>query len=695
MNAALSIDFAPILPPAALYALAAGIFLCLALSALFYRRALIVRAICAAIFFLAFMNPSLVEEQRRPVKDVVAIIVDRSPSQAYGERTEKTEKTLAYLKERLEKNPGIEMRIADNAAHATDEETILFEKADAILSDVPLNRRAGVIFLTDGQVHDVPRDKQRIVDYGPIHTVLSGERNEHDRQLEIREAPLYGIVGQQVAIRYRIADSGENPSGKYATVLLKQDNERPLMENVPVNQDMTFSVTIDHAGQNIFELEVSGDESEITLANNRVPLVINGVRDRMRVLLVSGQPHTGGRTWRDMLTSDPAVDLVHFTILREPNKLDATPQNELALIAFPFQELFETKLYDFDLIIFDQYRLNRILPNYYFGNIARYVRDGGALLEASGPSYITDESIYTTDLEQILPAHPAGQIVERPFKPLLTEKGRRHPVTRDLRWPGEKDGVPGWGSWLRQVSVAPKSGYTLMSGFDDLPLLMLDHVGKGRVAQLASDQIWLWYRGYEGGGPQAELLRRLAHWLMKEPELEENALDARIAGGMLEISRRSLADQTMSVTVTAPDSSTQTIELQPGSDGSLEASLPVTQTGVYTVSDGSQTRFAISGSLNPREMQGVITATEKMAPVAQASGGAIIWAADAPHPGLRFLPPGRNYGGRDWLGLRRNGSYDVAGIKMIPFFPEWLYVIVLLALAAGAWWHEGRKPKGR
>lgn len=695
MNAALSIDFAPILPAAALYALAAGILLCLALSTVFYRRALVVRAVCAAMFFLAFMNPSLVEEQRRPVKDVVAVIADRSPSQSYGERSERTDKALAYLKEKLGQNPAIEMRIVDGISNATDEETLLFEKADMTLSDVPLNRRGGIIFLTDGQVHDVPRDGQRLSDYGPVHSLLTGEKNEYDRQLEIREAPLYGIVGQQVTIRYRVVDSGGISPGEHATVLLKQDDARPLMENVPVNQDTTFTVTIDHAGQNVFELEASGNENEITLANNRVPLVINGVRDRMRVLLVSGQPHTGGRTWRDMLTSDPAVDLVHFTILREPNKLDATPQNELALIAFPFQELFETKLYDFDLIIFDQYRLNRILPNYYFGNIARYVRDGGALLEASGPSYITDESIYTTDLEQVLPAYPTGQIVERPFKPLLTESGQRHPVTRDLRWPGGKDGMPGWGNWLRQVSVAPKSGYTLMSGFDNLPLLMLDHVGKGRVAQLASDQIWLWYRGYEGGGPQAELLRRLAHWLMKEPELEENALDARIEGSILEISRRSLTDQAMSVIVTAPDSSTQTVNLQPGSSGSLEAALPVTQTGVYTVSDGSQTRFALSGSLNPKEMQGVITTGDKMNPVVRGSGGVILWAADTPQPELRFLPPGRQYGGHDWLGLRRNGSFDVAGIKTIPFLPEWLYVIILLAIVSGAWWYEGRKPKDR
>ena len=80
-----------------------------------------------------------------------------------------------------------------------------------------------------------------------------------------------------------------------------------------------------------------------------------------------------------------------------------------------------------------------------------------------------------------------------------------------------------------------------MEGPDGRPLLVLDREGEGRVALLASDQAWLWGRGYEGGGPQLELLRRLAHWLMKEPELEEEALSATAEGQTLTITRRSLS----------------------------------------------------------------------------------------------------------------------------------------------------------
>ncbi|MCC7037938.1 MAG: hypothetical protein IT560_11620 [Alphaproteobacteria bacterium] len=438
-------------------------------------------------------------------------------------------------------------------------------------------------------------------------------------------------------------------------------------------------------------METPPVDGEITEANNRVPLIVNGVRDRLRVLLVSGQPHAGGRTWRDMLTSDPGVDLVHFTILREPNKLDATPQNELSLIAFPFQELFEIKLYDFDLIIFDRYRLNRILPNYYFGNIARYVKDGGALLEASGPSFAGEESIYSTDLKQILPAFPTGQVLDQPFKPALTEKGKRHPVTENLNWPGGNDDAPGWGSWLRQVGVSPTSGETVMSGANNLPLLILDRVGKGRVAQLASDQIWLWSRGFEGGGPQAELLRRLAHWLMKEPELEENALDVGVEGNALVIRRRSITDDPVHVTVMAPDGALQEKDLEQAGPGLRESRIVADQLGVYTVDDGTQKRFALVGALNPPELSSVLGTEEKLAPAVTASKGGMVWLADTPHPDIRLLPPNRSYGGENWIGLRANRSYNVTGVRSTPFLPEWLYALALLTIMIGCWWLEGRK----
>jgi len=689
MNSTLAIDFAPILSDGYLYGLCALSALLLVLSLFLYKSGVLARTICTGAFILLLFNPSIVSELREAVPDVAVIVADHSPSQSFGNRKERTDSALSYLQQKTARLSDLEVRTV-TSAEGLQQDTRLFEELDHILSDVPLSRRAGVIMITDGQVHDTPQDKQHLTDYGPISALITADKNERDRQLVVLEAPSYGIVGQDINIRYRIEDS--NPgTDDYATVLIRQDSDnRPQMKMVPVNTDQILQTTISHAGQNIIDIETPPTDGELTAANNRLPLIVNGVRDRLRVLLVSGQPHTGGRTWRDMLTSDPGVDLVHFTILREPNKLDATPQRELSLIAFPFQELFEIKLYDFDLIIFDRYRLNRILPNYYFGNIARYVKEGGALLEASGPDFATENSVYTTDLQQVLPAFPTGEIINQAFKPTLTDKGKRHPVTENLKWPGATPENPGWGSWLRQIAVTPLNGETLMNGAGTEPLLILDRVGEGRVAQLASDQIWLWSRGFEGGGPQAELLRRMAHWLMKEPELEENALDVTIEDNALLVRRRSLTDEPTHITITKPDGSIIEKDMSVSGPGQLSLHEQVDQLGVYIVDDGTQKRFALAGHINPPELRQILGTEDKLAPAVSASTGTTIWLEKTTQPEIRLLPPDRRYGGKNWIGLRANRSYNVTGVQNTPFLPEWLYALTLLALIIGCWWLEGR-----
>jgi len=694
MNSALTIHLAPIIPLNLIWGMAIIAAIMLVLSVFFYRRGLFWRLLCAAGFILIFLNPSVIQEERKPVNDVVAVVIDRSPSQQNGQRTERADAAKTWLETQLARFAGLEVRVieAPAASDTIPNETRLFEPLDQIMSDVQPGRRAGVIFVTDGQIHDMPQSGDRLADYGPVHALLTGGKNERDRQLVIVEAPAYGIVGQSVTVRYRVEDT-LNIKEEYATVVGRVNNENPQMDLIPVGEEKSLTVTIAHAGQNIVDLEASPIDDEITLANNRVPLIINGVRDRLRVLLVSGQPHAGGRTWRNLLTADPGVDLVHFTILREPNKLDATPQNELSLIAFPFRELFEIKLYDFDLIIFDRYRLNRILPNYYFANIANYVREGGALLEASGPSFATADSVYNTALKDVLPAYPTGQVYQQAFRPEVSETGHRHPVTQDLHWISQQDDSAGWGSWLRQVAVHPQSGNILMTGVNDQPLLILDRVGKGRIAQLASDQIWLWSRGFEGGGPQAELLRRLAHWLMKEPELEENALDIRVEGQNITVTRRSLKDAPLAATITTPEGKKLPLELVPTSEGHLQAQFKGESLGIYTVDDGEQKRFAIIGDLNPPELRGVVATSEVLKPAIDGTKGSAHWLEDNATPDIKLIAPGRDYGGANWLGLRKNMSYTVTGVKDHPFLPPWLYALGMLTLLVAAWWFEGRSRK--
>ena len=149
------------------------------------------------------------------------------------------------------------------------------------------------------------------------------------------------------------------------------------------------------------------------------------MRDRLRVLLVSGEPHAGERTWRNLLKSDASVDLVHFTILRPPEKQDGVPVTELSLIAFPTRELFLDKIDEFDLIIFDRYKRRGILPAIYLDNVRQYVENGGAVLIAgrAGLRQRRTRSI-ARRWPRILPGAPTGRVIEEAFVPTITDIGR-------------------------------------------------------------------------------------------------------------------------------------------------------------------------------------------------------------------------------------------------------------------------------
>ncbi|WP_029007547.1 membrane protein [Azospirillum halopraeferens] len=691
---ATSIAFDPLLPWEALAVLFGAAALVLLLGLVRRARGIAWRLLAFAVLAAALLNPSLVHEEREPIRDVAVIVVDDSPSQAVGDRRARAERALSDLTERLERFDDLEVRVVRAGHGAGGEgainETRLFEALNGAVADVPRRRLAGAVLITDGQVHDIPDSPGRLAEGGPIHTLLTGDRDERDRRLTIVQAPGYGIVGRPVEVTIRVDDLPQRQSAT-AAVTLRRDGGPPRVVQVPVGRDHVLEMPVDHGGQNVLELEVAAAREELTLANNRAAVVVNGVRDRLRVLLVSGEPHAGERTWRNLLKADPSVDLVHFTILRPPEKQDGTPIRELSLIAFPIRELFEIKLDEFDLIIFDRYRRRGVLPQMYLENIARYVQEGGALLETSGQGYATPLSLFRTPLGEVLPAEPTGRTIGQPFRPVVTELGRRHPVTAGL--PGDRaDGEPEWGRWFHQVEVQPAGGSVVMTGAEDRPLLILDRVGEGRVAQLASDQIWLWSRGFEGGGPQAELLRRLAHWLMKEPELEENDLRTIVDGNRITVERRSLEPDPRSVTLTAPSDETRTLDMQAAPGGRTVATVVADAPGIYRVTDGERTALAVVGTVNPPELADLRSTGERLAPVAEATGGGIHWIADQGQGGIpvRRTRPDRDQSGDDWIGLRANGDHVVTGVTDVPLLPVAAVLALALATLLLAWRREGR-----
>jgi hypothetical protein len=501
-----------------------------------------------------------------------------------------------------------------------------------------------------------------------------------------------------VEITYRVEQAGPVPSaGEHVGVRVRIDGEERGSTQAQIGRSEKVPLSVRHAGPTVLELEVEPANGEVSTLNNRAAVVVNGVRERLRVLLVSGQPHPGERTWRNLLKSDPSVDLVHFTILRPPEKDDATPLKELSLIVFPVQELFENKLHDFDLVVFDRYVVRGILPTTYYGRIADYVRQGGALLIAVGPEFAGAQSLFRTPLGDVLPASPKDRVIEQAFRPQITDIGRRHPVTSGL--PGETvagdadleeaSSQPSWGPWFRLIEGDAKRGTMLMAGAGGRPLLVVDRVGEGRVAQLMSDHIWLWARGFEGGGPQAELLRRLAHWLMKEPELEEEHLAGRALDGRLLVERRSLSPGDVDVTITDPSGQSRTLRLEAGHDGLARGEVKAEEAGLWRISDGVHTALAAAGRINPPELTDLRATPDRLAPMTKATGGGIVWLADG-IPEFRRTSPGRDAAGRGWLGMRRNNSYSVAGLAEVSLLPVLLLLAATLGGLAGAWWREGR-----
>ncbi|HQS17705.1 hypothetical protein [Reyranella sp.] len=692
MTSAVSVAFDPLLPWTVLAVLGAVGLVLVLLGLRARARGTIWRLGSLVVVLAALANPSLIEEQRKPIADVALVVVDDSDSMAIGERRQQVQAARESLKRKLGQQDGLEVRevvLPPSQIQLGSERpggTRLIDAMRSALIEIPQERLAGVVLLSDGQVHDVPAGVPPELGGAPVHALIAGRKNERDRLIVLEQSPRYGVVGREVTTKFRI----EDPAGGTAPVTLSVGGEVVKRIDVPVGRSVELPITVGNPGANVVELEVGPGTSELTLDNNRALFTINGVRDRLRVLLVSGEPYQGERAWRNLLKSDPAVDLVHFTILRTPQKDDFTPVRELSLIVFPMRELFEQKLKEFDLIIFDRYESGNLITRDYFRNITEYVKGGGALLVSVGPVFATQRSLYRTPLGAILPGAPTGDVVETGFKPKVTEIGQRHPVTANLPQAGDPNKEPEWGRWFRLVTSRTERGNAVLAGAEEKPLVILDRVGEGRVAQLLSDHLWLWNRGIDGGGPQPELVRRVAHWLMKEPDLEEEALRATAVGGRIEITRRTLATTFPQVTMTSPGGATRTLDLRQTAPGLGVAVVDVDKPGLYRFDDGTLRAVAAVGSPDPLEFSDVRATDTKLKPLVEATGGGLMWLADQSDPDIRTVRPGRAAGGSDWIGLRRNEGYTVAGINQLPLLPGILVALAFLMAIASAWWREGR-----
>jgi hypothetical protein len=687
------IAFTPLVPSLVLWIALAAIVLIAILLLIGRARGAAVRVTALALILLALANPSFTREEREPLSSVAAIVIDKSPSQSFGERARETDQAREALVNGLKQIKGLEVRVVEaGQADGETDGTKLFGALSSVLSDVPTDRVAGAFMITDGRVHDVPANAAALGFTAPVHALVTGRKDERDRRIAISAAPRFGIVGQTQTITYRLDDQGV--SGERAKIVVRRDgeviNERTLLSGQTANID----IDIKHAGANIVEIEASALQNELTLVNNRAVVAIDGVLDKLRVLLVSGEPHAGERTWRNLLKSDASVDLIHFTILRPPEKQDGTPINELSLIAFPTRELFtprpQGKLNDFNLIIFDRYARQGVLPIAYFDNIARYVRAGGAVLVAAGPDYAATTSIWRTPLDSVLPAEPVG-VAEKPFYAHLSDTGKRHPVTRGLE--GSASEPPRWSRFFRTVETRNAIGAPVMTGADGKPLLLLSRFGEGRVALLLSDHIWLWARGYEGGGPHLDLLRRMSHWLMKQPDLDEEALRLRSQGKDLAVLRQTMSDSVTPVTVTSPSGKTRELTLSLTEPGLWRSATPADELGLWQATDGTLKALINVGPINPKEFSEVTSTTDVLKPLAQATGGdarRVVDGSGIDLPRVVAVRASSIFRGDGWMGVKMRDASVVRGVGVLPIFAGLIGLLLLLGAFAATWLREGR-----
>ena len=689
-----SIVFAPLLPVFWLGLLAAAVVGMLGFALWRGLRGWALRGLAALAALAALAQPSLQREERMALSDIVLLVEDRTASQTLSDRPAQTDAALAQMLATLAALPNTEVRRVTLPDGPGNTGTQLGAALSAALANEPRGRLAGVVVLSDGRLHD----PEALPDLpAPLHLLRTGHARDWDRRLVIETAPAFGIIGEETAIRLRVADSGAVPArvGTTARLGVAIDGGAVTHYTVTVGQELELPLVLEHGGQNVVQFMLDPAPGQLTDRNDSAVVHVNGVRDRLRVLLVSGEPHAGERTWRNLLKSDAGVDLVHFTILRPPEKQDGTPVSELSLIAFPTQELFLDKIDEFDLIIFDRYAERGILPPGYFDNIRAYVERGGAVLVSAGPEFATVESLWQTPLGEVLPARPTGRVLAKAYLPRPTELGLRHPVTAELAGApptGDPAGGPHWGRWLRQIELTGAKGQVVMQGLEGSPLLVLDRVGKGRIALLGSDHAWLWDRGFEGGGPQLELLRRIAHWAMQEPDLEEEALQAEVEPGSLRltVTRRSMKDAVAPATIVLPDGTRQSLTLPQVEPGRFSAVWQAPGAGLYRLLQDDLERVVALGPASPREFEEPVASGDALAATIAATGGSDKALEDGV-PSVRLVQPGRVASGRGWIGLTPRGVQDVTDIRLAALLPGWAWLLLVAGLSVAAWLVEGRR----
>jgi hypothetical protein len=629
------------------------------------------RFVPLGLLLLALSAPYFLQEKREKLPNHVLLIEDKTASQKVTGRLAGMQQAVQAVTEDLKKNyPAVVIDIAtvEDTGRGTNVLPLLQQK----LSSLPAAQLSGVVLFSDGAWGDAAADLQKIQRDFPIHTVLSGEPNKPDRAVRVDDSPPYALVGKDYQVTVRVTDSTAAKGADIPLFIETGKDKIPLTAKNFEKTTLTLHPPFAGTQPLVFSVPpLSGEE--LTRVNNRAMTRVQVMRDRLKVLLVSGHPYAGGRSWRSLLKSDPQVDLVHFNILRSPFKFDPATEQELALIPFPVDELFSKKIRQFDLIVLDGVQRQAVLASMYLQNIVDYTQNGGALLVVSGAEYARPQNLYESVLGEILPVAPATARESQLLKPVLTDKGKTHPVSSIFS-------NDQWGRWTGGVNAAQTTGDVLLETPQKQPLLVLRQLEQGgRVAQILTDSIWLWQRGFEGGGPYQALLQRTAHWLMKEPDLETGKLTLSIDKEVLTVQQDDTAVQP-TATLTLPDGTMQLLAFVKTATG-YQATHTLTQIGIYSVQQGTQL-LPFSHGVVEQEMAALQVDDTKPALL-----GDTVFAVDS-HPAVDVAASKPVSLLTPQLWLKDRAAYQVTGREQHPFLPVAVLVLIALGGVIGGWFKK-------
>jgi len=639
------------------------------------------------LLIILILNPSINKDKKEYYKDIVLLVSDKSLSISETNKTEEVLNIKKKIINKIQNFSDIEIRNIEISnknfpIEKNDQGTFIIRQIKQEINSLNKKRIAGIIVITDGQIFDKPKIESALSKI-PLHFIIAGSKNEKDRVIITEGIPNYAIIGEKIKFSLKI-DSWIDDNKIATDVFL--DGKNIFNENLIPNKFHEIEVPIYHSGKNILEIRISQSQNELTFFNNKKIREINGIHDKLRVMLISGEPNMGLRSWRNILNSDPSIELIHFTILRPPSKRDFTPVKELSLIPFPTQELFAADISKFSLIIFDQYSLQGVLPEKYMNNITEFVLKGGALLDIAGSNHTSQNNIINSPIKKILPSKSEGKNFVEAFTPKLTEIGKRHPITNNLDQNYE---VNRWGEWYRHIKTKKIFGKTLLEN-DNYPIMIVGTIGKGRVAQILSDQSWIWIKSNQNKGPLISLLRNTIHWLLKNPELEEDFFTFSKEKNLIKLRLNTLNDQDAAAKIYHPTGKVTNLLLKNNARGQLTGSFLYSERGKYKIIANYKEKVFYPDSKDIIELERVLSSDKKLKEFVKLNNNISLYWADEKIPEITKIYNNNNIFGKNWIGIiERKIRKDNLQLKqsLIPWYFLLPFIIILFLLV---WYRENK-----